>query len=485
MFTKESDINDVKQEVLLHVARLAFEDRLEQERDQIPYDIIPGHRATFRCCIYREREIIRQRVRLAEGKFPVAGAENKNIVQVLDSACAECPIQRFVVTDNCQKCLSKKCLSACKFGAISIGKNKAYIDPNLCRECGKCAKVCPYNAISDHQRPCKKSCPVNAISMDKNDIVTINDEKCIHCGSCIKNCPFGALSDRVFMVPVIEAIRAKKPVYAMIAPATEGQLGDGITTGDLREALIQLGFTDMYEVALGADLTAESEGEEWLEALNLGQKKTTSCCPAFVALIRRHFPQLTDMISTTVSPMAATSRYIKAQHPDAVTVFIGPCVAKKSEVLDDNIKDNADFVLTLKEMKAMLDARSITLQANGTLLQQGSIYGRKFANAGGVTEAVLQSLKEKCSGETIEVCRANGAGECKKALMLLKNGRLPEQFLEGMSCEGGCVNGPGSILAENESKKSRAAQQAKMDDRGVLDTVKQCMGECDYHMHRS
>ncbi|MDY3249654.1 MAG: 4Fe-4S dicluster domain-containing protein [Candidatus Choladocola sp.] len=485
MFTSASDINDVKQEVLRHVAKLAFEGTLEEKRDNIPYEMLPGPKATFRCCVYREREIIRQRVRLAEGKYPAAGLDNHNIVQVLDSACAECPIQRYVVTDNCQKCLGKKCLNACKFGAISIGRDKAYIDPDKCRECGKCAQSCPYNAISDHQRPCKKSCPVGAISTDEHGIVTIDDEKCIHCGACIKNCPFGALSDISFIVPVIKAILKKKPVYAMVAPAAEGQLGKDITMGDLREALKELGFTDMYEVALGADLTAESEGEEWLEAVKAGQKKTTSCCPAFVGMVQRHFPQLEASISTTISPMAATSRYIKAQIPNAITVFIGPCVAKKSEVLDQHIEGNADYVLTLKEVKAMMDAKEITVKASGNHLQQGSMYGRRFAHAGGVTEAVLESLKEKGIEEEVKVFRANGAKECKKALTLLKSGRLPETFIEGMACEGGCVNGPGSIAPEAECKKFRDALQAGMDDRRVIDTVQDCEATCTYHMHRS
>lgn len=484
MFNNRSDINDVKQEVLRQVARLAFEGTLEEKRDNIPYEMLPGPKAVFRCCVYREREIIRQRIRLAEGKYPAAGLHNHNIVQVLDSACAECPIQRFVVTDNCQKCLGKNCMNACKFGAISIGRDKAYIDPDMCKECGKCAQSCPYNAISDHQRPCKKSCPVNAISTDENGIVTIDDEKCIHCGACIKNCPFGALSDISFIVPVIKALKKKKRVYAMVAPAIEGQLGQNITMGDLRDALITLGFTDMYEVALGADLTAESEGEEWLEALENGQKKTTSCCPAFVSLIRRHFPQLADSVSTTISPMAATSRYIKARDAEAVTVFIGPCVAKKSEVLDEKIEGNADYALTIRELIAILDAKDVKVKASGTPLQQGSMYGRRFAHAGGVTASVLQSLKEKGIDKEVKVYRANGAKDCKKALMLLKNARLPEDFIEGMACEGGCVNGPGSRLAELESKRFRDALQKKMDDRKVTDTVHDCQAECSYNMHR-
>ena len=485
MLTTTSDINDVKHEVLCQVAKLAFENTLEEKRDDIPYELLPGPKAIFRCCVYREREIIRQRVRLAEGKYPSAGLHNRNIVQVLDSACAECPIKRFVVTDNCQKCIGKKCMGACKFGAISIGRDKAYIDPDKCRECGKCAQSCPYNAISDHQRPCKKSCPVNAISTNEHGIVAIDDEKCIHCGACIKNCPFGALSDLSFVVPVIKAIRKKKAVYAMVAPAAEGQFGKDVTMGDLRHALMDLGFTDMYEVALGADLTAESEGREWTEAFRNGEKKTTSCCPAFVGMVRRHFPQLADSISTTISPMAATSRFIKGQHPDAITVFIGPCVAKKSEMLDDHVDGNADYVLTLKELKAMFEAKGITLQPQGEKLQQGSMYGRRFAHAGGVTEAVLQSLKENGCNGNLNVYRANGAKDCKKALMLLKNGRLPESFVEGMACEGGCVNGPGSLSPESECKKVRDTLQSDMDDRRITDTVRSCQNACSYHMHRS
>ena len=484
MFTRQSDINDIKFEVFRKVARLAFEGTLEEKRDDIPYELIPGHKPIFRCCVYREREIIRQRIRLAEGKFPVDSKPNKNLIQVLDSACAECPIQRFIVTDNCQRCLSHKCITACKFDAISIGRDKAYIDPDKCKECGKCAQACPYNAISDHPRPCKNSCPVNAISMDENGIASVNEEKCISCGACIKDCPFGALSSLSFFVPVINAIKDGKKVYAMVAPAAEGQLGANVTMGDFKQALMKLGFSDVYEVALGADLTAESEAEEWLEAYEKNESKTTSCCPAFVKMVQKHFPQLTDMISTTVSPMAATSRYIKAMHPDAVTVFIGPCLAKKMEVMDKTIENNADYAITLLEIQAMLDAKEIPLEALGTPLQQGSIYARRFAHSGGVTDAVLQVLKERGVTANLKVCRANGAKECKKALTLLKSKRLPEQFIEGMACEGGCVNGPSSLLAELASKKNREALQKEMDDRTVISTVEKINSEYHVHMHK-
>lgn len=484
MLSRYSNVNDIKHEVLLRVSQLAFEGTLEEKRDEIPYEFIPGHKPTFRCCVYKEREIIRQRIRLAEGKFPLEGKENRSIIQVLDTACAGCSIQRFAVSDNCQKCMSKSCMSTCPFGAISPGKHQAYIDPDKCRECGKCVQACPYNAIIDRQRPCKKSCPTNAISMDENNIVVINEEKCIHCGECIKTCPFGALSAKSYVVQVINAIKAGKPVYAMVAPAIDGQFGADVTMSDLRDALIELGFTDMYEVALGADFTAKAESEEWYEAYKAGEKKTTSCCPAFVSMVRKHFPQLSDCISTTVSPMVATSRYIKGLHPDAVTVFIGPCIAKKSEVLLEDIEGNADYAMSMRELVALFEAKKVEIKSSGANSQQGSLFGHRFAMSGGVTNAVLAALKEKGIEEEISVHCANGIKECKKALTQMKTGKLPYDFLEGMACEGGCVNGPRGLISGLEHKKNRDVLEENMDKRTILDNVESHSTSCTVEMHR-
>lgn len=224
MISNDATILRIKHEVLYEVAKLAYAGELEEKRDQLPYDMIPGPQAQFRCCIYKEREIIRERIRLAEGKVP-CGEENGNIVQVISAACEGCPISRYVVTDNCQKCMGKACQQSCKFGAITMGKDRAYIDPAKCKECGKCSQACPYNAIADLMRPCKRSCPVDAIQMDENGIVKIDEKKCIQCGACIHSCPFGALGSKTFIVDIINLIRAGKRVVAMVAPATEGQFG--------------------------------------------------------------------------------------------------------------------------------------------------------------------------------------------------------------------------------------------------------------------
>ena len=469
MYADENVIK-IKHDVLYEVAKLAFADELEEKRDGIAEALIPGPTPQFRCCIYKEREIIRQRVRLAEGKAPGMN-DDGNIVQVISSACEDCPISSYVVTDNCQNCIGKACINACNFGAIEMGRHRSHIDASKCKECGKCAQACPYHAIAALKRPCKFSCPVDAISYDENGISVINEEKCIRCGLCIHKCPFGAIGSKTFMVDVIKAIKSEHPVYALVAPATEGQFGENITMNSWKKAMKAVGFTDLVEVGLGGDMTAAYEAEEWAEAYKNGKKMTTSCCPAFVNMIKKHYPELIDNVSTTISPMCAVSRMLKAKEPDAVTVFIGPCISKKSEVKDHAIEGNADFALTYSEIRAMMRAKDIELEEDDNTYQESSVYGKRFANAGGVTEAVLQSLKESDDEIAATVNKCNGAAECKKALLLMKVGRLPEDFIEGMICEGGCVGGPSAFRPQASFKKNREAIISEADERGIHENL--------------
>ena len=469
MYADENVIK-IKHDVLYEVAKLAFADELEEKRDGIAEALIPGPTPQFRCCIYKEREIIRQRVRLAEGKAPGMN-DDGNIVQVISSACEDCPISSYVVTDNCQNCIGKACINACNFGAIEMGRHRSHIDASKCKECGKCAQACPYHAIAALKRPCKFSCPVDAISYDENGISVINEEKCIRCGLCIHKCPFGAIGSNTYVVDVIKAIKSEHPVYALVAPATEGQFGENITMNSWKKAMKAVGFTDLVEVGLGGDMTAAYEAEEWAEAYKNGKKMTTSCCPAFVNMIKKHYPELIDNVSTTISPMCAVSRMLKAKEPDAVTVFIGPCISKKSEVKDHAIEGNADFALTYSEIRAMMRAKDIELEEDDNTYQESSVYGKRFANAGGVTEAVLQSLKESDDEIAATVNKCNGAAECKKALLLMKVGRLPEDFIEGMICEGGCVGGPSAFRPQASFKKDREAIISEADERGIHENL--------------
>ena len=483
MVTNDATVLLIKHEVLYQVAKFAWEGELAKGREEIPYSMIPGPQAQFRCCIYKEREIIRQRIRLAEGMCPTSGKDTRNIVQVISSACEGCPISRYIVTDNCQKCMGKACQNSCRFGAITMERDRAYINPEKCKECGKCAQACPYNAIADLMRPCKKSCPVDAITMDEHGLVVIDESKCIQCGACIHSCPFGAIGSKTFMVDVINLIRAGKKVVAMVAPAAEGQFGPDISMASWKTALKKVGFADMIEVALGGDMTAAAEAEEWAQAYKEGKKMTTSCCPAFVNMIKQHYPMLLDQMSTTVSPMCAISRMLKAEDPEVVTVFIGPCIAKKSETLDLNIPGNADYAMTFGEIRAMLKAKDVELEAESNSFQDASVYGKRFANSGGVTAAVLECLKETNEDDSITVMKCNGAADCKKALTLLKVGRLPEDFVEGMICEGGCVGGPSKHKTEAEAKKARDRLIGEADAREVYENLKKYQMD-QFSMHR-
>lgn len=451
-----TDVNQIKMEVLKTIAKYAYEGTLEEKVDEIPYELIPGSQAQFRCCVYREREIIRQRIRMGMGKLPTNShykhSDCSQIVHVISSACEGCPIARFTVTDNCHNCLAQKCIKACKFGAITKTPKGAYIDKTKCKKCGQCVQACPYSAIVDIERPCIKTCPVDAITMDKNDLAYIHEDKCINCGLCITRCPFGAISDVSMLSIVIASLLVEdQNVYAIIAPAIEGQFGDVSVTA-IKEAIKDLGFKDCIEVALGADAVALNEAEEVIENASEGKKTTSSCCPAFVNLVNKHFPTLSQNVSTTVSPMVAAARHIKSFDENATIVFIGPCFAKKNEALKHYIGE-VDYVLTFEELDAMFEVKNIDFSKYNGIAEEATRYGKGFAKSGGVTNAVLEVMREKEEETEIKTIACSGIAECKKALLMLKNGRLPEDFIEGMACEQGCINGPAKVKELKLSKK--------------------------------
>ena len=210
---------------------------------------------------------------------------------------------------------------------------------------------------------------------------------------------------------------------------------------------------------------------------------TTSCCPAFVNMIQMHFPTVEENMSTTVSPMCAVSRMIKEKEPDAVTVFVGPCIAKKSEAKDHGIEGNADYVLTYGEIRSLMYGKDIELEPEENTYQASSTYGKRFGDGGGVTAAVVQCFKEMGEDISPNVMKCNGAAECKKALLLMKAGKLPADFIEGMVCEGGCVGGPSKNMLATEAKKFRDNLIGQADGRKVLENL-QNQGADKVHMHR-
>lgn len=452
-----TDIVQIKHEVLKTTATYAFAGKLYTDFENIPFELIKGIKPNFRCCVYREREIIRQRVRMAMGKLPMdvlyTDADPSQVVHVIPCACEGCPITKITVTQNCQGCLAKKCAKACPFGAITTTPKGAVIDQEKCRKCGKCVAACPYNAIVEIERPCKRSCPVKAISMDENDIATIDPSKCVNCGACVVGCPFGAISDVSMMTSVIDALlNDTKRVVALIAPAIEGQFGSA-TLPQIKRAIHRLGFSEVVEVALGADMVAYHEAQELLEHKEKGQAMTSSCCPAFVNMVRKHFPELLPFVSNTVSPMVAAERYVRSKCPDVVTVFIGPCIAKKNEVMGSYIQE-MDYAITFEELYAMLCAQGIAADEEVTAPEEATKYGKGFALSGGVTGAVSRVMEEKgYDPQQIEAMPCNGAEECRKALLLLKAGKLKADFIEGMFCTGGCMGGPANLQELQKSQK--------------------------------
>ena len=475
MITNDKSIVELKHFILREVCRLAWADELTQDNtEKIVSEVSPGPKAQYRCCVYKEREIVRGRIRLAMGLDPDPGRPGKNVVSVIPPACDDCPIQNYHVSDSCRFCLGKACLNACPFGAIAPGDAKMHIDSAKCKSCGKCAQACPFGAIIHQERPCRKACPVDAIFYDEAGICCIDESKCIHCGHCIHNCPFGAIGSKIYAVHVIRAIQEGKRVVAMCAPATEGQFGKDITMAAIRSALKKAGFAEMVEVGLGGDMTAAYEAREWIEARKEGRIMTTSCCPAFISLLHHHFPkQYEENKSATVSPMVAVSRYLKCLDPDCVTVFIGPCIAKKGETLNENIRDSADYALTYGEIVALLDSKGVSVEPVEEDYQEASLFGKRFAGSGGVAQAVLEVMEEMgedTSGIRLTTCA--GGDECKKALMLLKAGRLDTDFVEGMICPGGCVGGPSKHQAEALVLRARTELLGKADGRKILENLK-------------
>ena len=486
MVTNDESMNRFKHNIMERVCRLEWEGNNDPEHiEQLVMDIIPGPKPSYRCCVYKEREIVRQRIRLAMAKNPSYNPDSHNIVQVIDPACDECPIAAYSVTDNCRFCMGKACLNSCKFGAITPGDTHMHIDPAKCKECGMCANACPYNAIVHLERPCKKACPVGAITYDEYGYCKIDEDKCIQCGHCIHSCPFAAIGSKTFLVDIIKDIKAGKEVIAMCAPATEGQFGDDISMASIKEGLKRIGFADMVEVGLGGDMTAAYESAEWAEAYREGRKMTTSCCPAFINMLKKHFPdQYRDNMSSTVSPMCAISRYLKATRPGCVTVFIGPCIAKKSEAQDKTVPGNADYVVTYGELRALMRSKDVKFGPVSHEYQESSIWGKRFATSGGVADAVIECMKERGEDTSgLKLHRAAGGNECKKALTLLKVGRLPEDFIEGMVCPGGCVGGPSRHRHITEINKARENLLSKADDRKVLENLKNYPMD-KFSMHR-
>lgn len=485
MFQFETQLKKLKHEVLTEVARLAKNGELSTESiEKIPYEIIKGDKAMYRCCVYKERAIVLERAKLAAGYLAngdniddefVDIREEDQIIYVIEAACDRCPINKYSVTDSCRGCLAHKCDEACNFGAIHYVGGRAYINQELCKECGMCKKACPYDAIAEVMRPCKRVCPTGALDISQEDRrAIIKEEICVNCGSCMTACPFGAISDKSLIVPVAKRLARGRKMYAIVAPAIAGQFGPKISYGQIKNAIKKLGFVDMLEAACGADAVTVHESNEFVERMENGDKyMTNSCCPGFLNYIEKTMPSEADRISSTASPMIATARYIKSIDPEAKVVFIGPCTAKKNEAAKKSVKGAVDYVLTFEEILALFNAFDIEVEeCEDELVDEASIYGRGFGAHGGLTAAIENYIRSQGLEVNFTPVKAAGGIEIKKAMTMGKIGKLQGNFIEGMMCEGGCINGAGTISTPFKSKSTFNKINSQASRKSVMDNEK-------------
>lgn len=456
----DNQANRIRKEVLVHVAKAFRSADPQNEIDHIPIRMRPRNEGASRCCIYRDREVLKYRTMAALG-FGIEDetdeltplrdyfdrAMNRAAVEhvdltVIDIACSACLKSRYVITNTCRGCLGRACQTNCPKDAIDMVNGRAMINPDKCVNCGLCMKACPYNAVVRTPVPCEEICPVKAVSKDETGREVIDPEKCISCGQCARACPFAAIQERSQMIDVLKALTGGRRVVALLAPSIVGQFPGDL--GQIAAALEELGFAGVDEVAVGADETVRREGAEWNDRIQAGAPfMTTSCCPAYMEAVKKHMPELANYVSHTPSPMALSGKTAKEADVDAVTVFIGPCLAKRTEALDN---PNIDYVLTFEELGAMFVAAGIDVQQCATqeLEKPAQAGGRGFAVNGGVTEAIRGHLGDEA--DRLKSAAVNGLDMKSLAKLKMAPTRgCGGNFLEVMCCEGGCMSGPGVL----------------------------------------
>jgi len=458
----------LKKEILIRIIRAFFSNDFNANLRLIPFAMRPkGADVPYRCCIYKERAILRDRIIAGLG-FSIENDDEakdlgdylqqalereipeENPLTVAEIACKGCLPNRIYVTNLCQGCVARPCQSTCKFGAVSFVNGKSVIDGEKCKNCKMCISACPYNAIAQIIVPCENACPVNAIHKNSDGYAQIDYEKCISCGKCIMNCPFGAVHEKSQLIDVLKNFNKK--VIALIAPSIVGQFPGSIY--QLKSAMLKAGFSDVYEVAQGADITTQNEALEFTQRLEEGEAfMTTSCCAGYFSFVEKHLPEIKPFVSHTKTPLYYISQKVKAEHPDALTVFISPCAAKKNEAMANR---NVDYVLNYEELGALFIAKNIEILdcEDSCYDVESSRQGRNFGVSGGVASAIASI----CAAE-IKPCIINGLNKdgIKQLQKMVKEGRCENgNLVEIMCCEGGCVGGCAVICDAKVSKKALA-----------------------------
>lgn len=468
------DLVYLRRRVFSEVAKFAFEEKYINDLLNLPYEMLPGEVATYRDSVFKERAILSERIRMSMGMDVRTPAQfnlitddvekymNSDVhfelplVDVIPFACEACPTKSLLVTNNCRNCLAHPCKNVCPVNAITMTSKGALIDQEKCIRCGRCEGACPYSAIVSYDRPCAAVCGVNAIGSDELGRAKIDYEKCVSCGRCMTECPFGAINDKGQVYQVSKSIADGEVNYAIIAPSFVGQFGLMADPLQIIDAIKALGFKNVVEVSLGADITTIHEAEEYLERVpNDIPFMATSCCNSWWLMVQKNFPEEFEYISDSASPMIYTAKFIKDKVPEAKITFVGPCISKKLEAMREDVKGLVDYVITYEELLGMFDAKGIEpseMEIKSDIKYSSSL-GRGFAVEKGVANAVKETAEKMGAEREIKIASASTLQDCIKMMRVAKAGRYDGYLLEGMACPGGCVNGPGCMTTSPKAQK--------------------------------
>jgi len=463
----------IRRELLTRLVKLLNDNALLDKINRIPLEMRPRTPNPIRCCVHKDRAVVKYKIMALLGfniddetdeltplsEYAQLAMERQTIdgkvLTVVDEACSGCIRKNYMVTDMCRGCEARPCTVNCNKDAIKIINGRAIIDHSMCVNCGICLNVCPFHAIAYIPVPCEDNCPVKSIRQNESGVRVINHDTCIHCGKCIVACPFGAVMEKSNIVEIHTAMKAGKKVVALIAPSIAGQFKAPLE--QIIGSIKQVGFFDVMEVAKGANLTTLHESHELKERLERGDRfMTTSCCTAYTQLVEKHIPELRPYVSETHTPLFYTAQLARKQFPDAKLVFIGPCISKRKESMDNPL---VDYMLNFEELAALLNGKSINVSHAEKVEVDAEVEksSRGYACSGGVAQSVLGHYQ----GPDVRELMIDGLNVASiRQLKSYAKGDCSSNFIEVMSCEGGCVNGCG-VVANPKVAKRQISQLAQ------------------------